>query len=827
MATLSSDKKYVTVVKGDTLSEIALTYKDYISGSTNEARIKTLVSVNDITNRDFIVVGQKIYFASGSSSSTTKSSTLRAIIKVFGLQSNTDRTVYATWNWSVSNTKEYSVVWYYDTGDGVWFIGSESTVSSKQCTYNAPSNAERVKFKVKPISKTRTVNKKETTYWTAGWSTERTYDFANNPPVTPAVPTVSIDDYYKLTATLDNLSDDATGIQFQVVKDDTKVFKSGKATIKTSSAAYFCTVTAGSKYKVRCRAYRGSKYSEWSEYSDNLDTIPKAPSGITTCKAMSETSVYLEWPAVSTAKTYELEYATEKRYLNGSDATQKVSGIETTKYEKTGLESGEEYFFRVRSVNDEGESAWSGIVSVIVGKDPIAPTTWSSTTTVITGEPLTLFWIHNAEDQSSQTYAEVEITIDGDSQTYTVKNSEDAEEKDKTSSYEVDTSGYLEGTKIQWRVRTAGITKTYGDWSTKRTVDVYAPPTLELDVTDVDGNVLETLTSFPFYVKALAGPNTQIPIGYHLSVTADEAYETVDQVGNVKMVNAGDEVYSKYFDTTSNLVVEFSAGNIDLENNIGYTVVCTVSMNSGLTAEGSAGFTVAWTDSDYEPNAEIGIDKETLVAYIRPHCPNTNTTLSVYRREYNGKFTELATGIDGATNTFITDPHPSLDFARYRIVAITKDTGAVTYADIPAFPVGETAVIIQWDEDWSSFDSTNEDELEERPWTGSMLRLPYNIDISDKYAGDVSLLKYIGRENPVSYYGTQVGETSSWKVEIEKSDKETLYAIRRLAVWKGDVYVREPSGSGYWANISISFSQTHCKLTIPITIEVTRVEGGA
>ena len=63
-------------------------------------------------------------------------------------------------------------------------------------------------------------------------------------------------------------------------------------------------------------------------------------------------------------------------------------------------------------------------------------------------------------------------------------------------------------------------------------------------------------------------------------------------------------------------------------------------------------------------------------------------------------------------------------------------------------------------------------------------------------------------------------------MEIPKDDKETLYALRRLAIWLGDVYVREPSGSGYWANISVSFSQTHNQLTIPISLELTRVEGG-
>jgi hypothetical protein len=42
----------------------------------------------------------------------------------------------------------------------------------------------------------------------------------------------------------------------------------------------------------------------------------------------------------------------------------------------------------------------------------------------------------------------------------------------------------------------------------------------------------------------------------------------------------------------------------------------------------------------------------------------------------------------------------------------------------------------------------------------------------------------------------------------------------------GDVYVREPSGSGYWANISVSFNQKHNDPVIPVTFDIRRVEGG-
>lgn len=891
MAKLSSDKKYVTVEKGDTLSEIA---RDYGNGKT----YKQLASLNGISNPNLIYVGQKIKLTgtatSTSSSSSSSSSTIT--INAFGLQSNSDNLLFATWTWSKSNTANYEYEWYYDTGNGVWFVGSQSSTENKQCTYTIPSNAKRVRFRVKPISKTYTKNNKTTSYWTSGWSSYKTYTTDYNGLKTPPAPSVEIDKY-KLTAELDNLDVNAPSIQFQVYKNDSTLFKTGTATITaTNHASYSCTVDAGSEYKVRCRAYKNSTtYSDWSEFSSSVSTIPAAPSGITSIKASSETSVYLEWAAstTTTATTYEIEYTTKKEYFDGSNATSNIAGIETTKYTITGLESGQEYFFRVRAVNSEGNSSWSDVKSVTIGKDPSAPTTWSSTTTCITGETLILYWVHNAEDGSSQTYAELELIIDGVKETQTIKNTENEEEKDKTSQYTINTSEFSEGTVIQWRVRTAGITKAYGDWSVQRTVDIYAPPTLELRVTDVYGGLIETLESFPFYVYGLPGPNTQAPIGYHLSVTANEAYETVDQVGNTKNVNKGEEVYSKYFDTNETLLVELSAGNIDLENNIEYTISVTVSMDSGLTCESTYIFSVSWTDISYEPNAEIGIDEDTIIAHIRPYCEEYKTvfykvesgstrysitdevvemsegiavevnenfvytttgeqvfsgtttdgteiyyatveeknlvedvSLSVYRREFDGTFVELATGINNTSHTYITDPHPALDYARYRIVAITNSTGAVSFYDVPGYPVKETAVVVQWNEEWSSFDADINDELVQPPWSGSLLKLPYNIDVSDKYGSDVSLVKYIGRKYPVAYYGTQLGQTPTWRMDVPKDDKETLYALRRLAIWMGDVYVREPSGSGYWASISVSFSQTHCELIIPVTIEITRVEGG-
>lgn len=749
-----------------------------------------------------------------------------------GSTSSSSSTTTTTTTEYTKTLDHYKVTWQYDSGDGIWFAGSTSDVTEKYATYAAPSNANRIKVKVLPVAQTHEVNDEQVAYWN-GTESELIYSTTAMPPEKPATPTVQIEKY-RLTASLENISDPRTDkIKFEVY-NDTKMINSGIVNVSACRATYSCNVEAGAQYRVRARSinldHQSMVYGEWSDYSNRIGTIPSVPAGITLCQATSKTSVRLEWSDVSSAESYDIEYTTENKYFDNSDQTSVVNDITYNHFEITGLETGHEYFFRVRAANAQGDSNWTGVVSVVIGKDPAAPTTWSSTTTVVTGEKLTLYWVHNSEDGSNQTYAELELYFNGAKETKTIQSTDD--EQNKTNSYVIDTSAMTEGNSLQWRVRTAGITKVFGEWSVQRTVDVYAPATLSLLMTDAQNVSLDELSAFPFYISALAGPRTQSPVSYHLSIKSNEIYETIDQIGNAKLVNKDEEVFSRYFDTSEPLLVEMSAGNIDLENNISYTVNCVVSMNSGLICTQSLVFKVNWQDVTYEPDAEIGINSDAYVAYIRPYCVDDNgdiiedVVLSVYRRAYDGSFTELATGLTNGANVYITDPHPTLDYARYRIVATSKTNGSVSYYDPPGYPIHCESIILQWDEAWSTFETGNSDAMASPAWAGSLLKLPYNIDVADDNDMDVTLVKYAGRKNPVSYYGTQQGIASTWNVVIHKKDTETLYAIRRLAIWAGDVYVREPYGSGYWAHVKVSYSLKHTELTVPVTLSITRVEGG-
>ena len=855
-----------TVKRGDTLSNICSTYKSSIAGATNQDRINTVVRLNNIKNPNQIYVGQVLKFSESSniSSTVTNKSTTTPIITSLGLKAkpisenagNGDRDVLVRWAFSRDNLAGFTVSWREFLIDGTPLHDEDVTVTYEQiedcvAVRSCDSASAKVRVSVKPYSKTyKDSNGNDKYYWEDGrWSSAKVYEFSNNPPSVPGVPNVTINnDTLTLTASVSNINANeinATTIEFEVIKDNSSKVNSGTSTVNTVSnyVSYSCAVPSGGTYTVRCRAVRGNLVSAWSDFSSSVGTKPNAPTEITVIRSDAHSasntfySIHLEWAEVSTATGYDIQYNSigEDYWDDSSQVSQSSTEGKTESWDSSGINTGYIWYFRVRAVNDYGYSDWSPVKSIAHGIKPEAPTTWSSTTTAVLGESIKLYWVHNANDGSSETYAQLELIVDGGAPQITnISNDASYEDRDKIKSYSLDVSG---GAEIKWRIRTAGVTKVYGDWSIQRTVNVYEKPTLELSLTNQNGVSIETLTEFPLYIRALAGPAEQMPIGYHVTIASNDYYETVDDAGRTKIVNKGDLVYSKYYDTIESLVIVLSAESVDFETGFSYTVTCSVTMNSGLSTEVSKEFSVNWTDVFYTINADVLVDEQTFSASIYPRCLEktddgedqavSGVTLSVYRREFDGTFTELAKGIDNSMGVSITDPHPALDYARYRVVAITNSTGAVSFYDLPGYPVNGKAVIIQWDEDWSTFDTDDVYSIEKPPWTGSMLKLAYNIDVSDSNKKDVSLVEYAGRSHPVSYYGTQLGQTSSWAMEIDKKDHETLYGLRRLARWMGYVYVREPSGSGYWADVSVSFSQTHCKTTIPVTLDITRVEGGA
>lgn len=774
------------------------------------------------------------------------------------LQEGTENTYFVTWTFSKhSKTDHYEVKWtYWTQTQKTEFVGSDSTSKAQIATYTPPSNARKIAVKVKPVPKSTGSGKKaKKEYTNADWCRPKEKDFYHPTLEKPSAPTVEISNS-KLTVSCENYETDAVAVDFQIISDDSTLFASrNNIKLTYNRVVTELSINVGHRYKARVRWYDSyGNASEWSEFSSNVETIPGSVTTITSIETIDKSTVKLSWtPAANATGGYEIEYTYNQDYFNTAPSeVQSQSDYMTTTGLVFGIDTSENkntWFFRVRAKNNEGEGGWSNIRSVPVGTVPEAPTTWSYTAAVSIGETIVLNWSHNSEDGSTQTAAEIKLTAN-DVERPIVTISGD------TTSYEIDTStGFDDGTILYWEVRTKGAVEKFGEWSTKRQISIYAPANVVVgvykykywlwDTFEFDADTTETalssylgltstITAFPFYIQAIATPDTQSALSFVLSITADNTYETDNDFGQTIVVSRGDEVYSKYFAARRNtLNLTLNPGDLHLENGMSYTIHISVAMNSGLTAENTYQFNVDWDTSTYDPTAYIYVDPDTLIASIQPYCeddedqPVTDVFFSVYRREYDGTFTEIATDIDGELGVTVQDPHPSLDYARYRIVSRSKTTGDITYTDMPGEPVNCGAVVIQWDEDWVNFDYDIDMEPAEPVWSGSMVKVPYNIDVSINRTPDVSLVEYIGREHPVSYYGTQKGDSATWKFDVPKSDIDTIYQLRRLSAYSGDVYVREPSGTGYWANVSLSESQAHNKMIVPISMKVTRVEGGA
>lgn len=774
----------------------------------------------------------------------------------WALDAGTQRSMFVTWSYDRPNTKNYRVRWWYDTGAGGWRLGSSGTTEEKQSSYTADDAAKRVRVDVTPMSES----------WSDGVEAAKEYDFSNNPPDLPPSPSFSISKQNLLTVEFNNIDEkiNADSIEVAIYQDDS--YKWRTATLKINSevrfAKYTCTVDPGHKYRVRARGVRGSVYGGWTDYTDNDYSTPIAPSSITTLRSQTfseqmstQYGVFVEWPEEPSADTYIVQWTTNVELFDtGEVSSQTTEEGQGPRLLILGIELGHEYFFRVGSVNSKGQSLnWTAIKSVTLGTKPAPPTTWSNTTSCVVGEDLNLYWVHNSTDGSIERYGRIYFSLTDSRHPEippmefykVIENTKPEDEKDRTSVYKINTSDpdwstLGAGFVLRYKVQTAGVTSEYSDWSIEREINVYEKPEVTLDILNSQQQSVDEVNTFPFYFSVQATPPEQTPITYYVEVISNKSYQTVDDVGKVKMVNIGDKIYQRYYDPQINpwrFMVEMTPANIDLENEVDYTVNITVAMNSGLIATTTKTFMVYFNDMYYDVFGDVVFNKETLEATIHPYCyqydddrnPSLveNCTLAVYRKEYDGSFLEIASGIPNEENMWVTDPHPSLDYARYRVVSRTNDTGAISYADIPSVKVGITSIIIQWAEEWIPFQTNDDGEgLVEPSWAGSVLVLPYNIDISEERGVEVSLVDYAGRKRPVSYYGSHLGESATWSAEIPKEDKETLYAIRRLSTWSGDVYVREPSGTGYWAAMSVSYNVKYSELVVPVTFTIRRVEGG-
>ncbi|GAB4332954.1 MAG: hypothetical protein OHK0038_08900 [Flammeovirgaceae bacterium] len=127
---------------------------------------------------------------------------------------------------------------------------------------------------------------------------------------------------------------------------------------------------AGTTYYVRVKAKNASGESENSNIITAL-TVANAPVIADTDNSdITQTSFVVSWQSVESANAYQLFVATDILFANTLSG---YDGYETTATSKKveGLEAGKWYYFKVKTINASGESAFSAIDSVLT--NPATP----------------------------------------------------------------------------------------------------------------------------------------------------------------------------------------------------------------------------------------------------------------------------------------------------------------------------------------------------------------------------------------------------------------------------------------------------------------------
>lgn len=585
-----------------------------------------------------------------------------------------------------------------------------------------------------------------------------------------------------------------------------------------------------------------SLWAYWKNASDDWNSVVTKPARCGKPWAKGGEAVTVEWGAVPLADSYEIAYAQR------ADAFEASSGYQTkdttgTRMVFDDLEPGS-WFFWVRAANASGEGDWSAASDEIrTGKRPTAPTTWASKYVGVRGDDIEISWQHNSADGSEQADAELWLSANG-SAFARIGNLGTA------TSYTLKTGQYPNGADVSWYVHTWGCMgggEGKSPASETRCLKVWDRPSPVLELPD-------TATFYPIAGRATATASGQVPVSVTVRLLAAEPYESTLVDGTRVSVAEGDEVLRLDLDPDEPMF-DVAVGDCVLADGVAYTAELRGVMSSGLPFEASRPMLFDVEPASYTLYAEIDqadgwavtitpsacewgredddqTDEESETADIDiegdaeevPYAENV--VLSIYRHETDGTLTLLARNIPNDGLHGHVDRHAMLKRQAYRIAAFDTRTGLADYLDVTSELNRFNGLVIEWGASDPSLEYVRDPEtglLQEQSGDGgTVLDLPWSVDVSEGGDSDRDLLKPFGLAHPRARYGTHQNAEESWNTRIRESDSDRLAKLRSLRAHRGDAFVRQPLGSGYWAAVSPHWSRSGQGGVIDVDIDAVR-----
>lgn len=357
-------------------------------------------------------------------------------------------------------------------------------------------------------------------YW-GGTRPAKDYTFGSTKPSeAPNVPDFTITNATKANVSLTGISTGtfATGVRFEIYKKEygqtsASFYKSAQVEISNGYAYADIDVDLGAEYTARAAFYNsyndfdangeltGIQSPQWSDTENGwAGPIKSAPLpvenfAITTNVVSAGAAVNLDmsWDENVYADTYEVQYIDNAFSWTLESKIENFTTIQH--YYTLQLQNGGQYKFRIRAINNAGESSWKEI-NIVFGLPDQPPTIWSDETRQINSGSVHFYWKHNPRDSAREISAEIDVTISTYGHFVLTASRENQDEKDwyKNSVYIMDTAWLSRTSLITWKVRTAGPSGLWSEWSVEKTIELYGQPGI-ITWTQPPSQFLDIMTS--------------------------------------------------------------------------------------------------------------------------------------------------------------------------------------------------------------------------------------------------------------------------------------------------------------------------------------------
>lgn len=533
-------------------------------------------------------------------------------------------------------------------------------------------------------------------------------------------------------------------------------------------------------------------------------TVPKAPSNVTAVQSGSDPEVILSWGwAWSDANQAEISWSENKNAWESTEepSSYLIESSGTSKWRVSGLDLGKQYYFRVRLVEDTGETVtygpYSKAVSVSLALQPEKPILILSHAVYQKDQRITASWSYVSGDGTPQSNAEiVQCTPTTSSVTYgtTIKRVTTA----KGAVFAVP-SGWSVGNTYYLACRVTSRSGQVSEWSDPVSVSVAPEVAISslttslqsMSISDGSGGTrtVTALRTLPLTVTAVgagAGGVTSVAIERAEDYIVDRPDET--QFNG----HAGETVYTFSQNGESQISIAKTDLIGSLDDGAAYYLVVTITDTYGQSASQIVPFEVHWTHQAVVPSGTVSMSN--MIAVLRSPQPtgySSGDTLDVYRLSAE-KPTLILQG--ASFGTYYVDPYPTIgEHGGYRFVFVTANGDYITSTNVLAWVDVEGGV-----DTLSTIIDFN----------GERIEIEYDMSISHSWEKDFTETTYLGG-SVQGDWNLAVHRTTSVNGDFVTEDPTLIAAMRRLAAYPGICHVRTVDGSSFAADVQVSESGSY------------------